>query len=224
MSRASSKVPEYMDDLPDAARVVGDADKGEIQIVRQPEDREREEPTGILFNDGMHLFVRDAVLFPSGKRGTETRVIGTSMYDGPSGVVALAWRDEKVFLREIFRHATRRWELEAQRGRREEGCTSEEAALNELAEELGYPVKKLTLIGQVAGDTALIASTLPVYWAELGDGPRRDHPESGEAFGKVVELSPAELAARVAAGEIRDGYTLAAIAFAIVAGKFALRL
>ena len=222
MSKAHSGIPDYIADLPEAAQVVGDADAGEIQIVKQPEEKEREDPTGILFNDNMHLFVRDAVLFPGGKTGTEMRVIGTSMYDGPSGVVALASRDGKIFLREIYRHGTRRWELEAQRGRREEGCTSEQAILNELDEELGYPVKRVTLLGSVAGDTALLASTLPVYWADLGDGPRKDNPESSEAFGKVVELNPAELSARIARGEIRDGYTLSAITLAAAAGKIRL--
>jgi ADP-ribose pyrophosphatase len=222
MSRAHSRIPEYLDDLPEAARVVGDAGGGEIQIVRQPAEKETEEPTGILFDDGMHFFVRDAVLFPGGKTSTQMRVIGTSMYDGPSGVVALASRGGNVFLREIFRHGTRRWELEAQRGRREEGYTSEQAALKELDEELGYPVERLTLMGNVSGDTAIMASTLPVYWAELGDGPRRDDPEASEAFGKVVELTPAALAARVENGDIRDSYTLSAITLAVVAGKIRL--
>jgi len=162
------------------------------------------------------------VLYPGGKTATQMRVIGTSMYDGPSGVVALASRDGRVFLREIFRHGTRRWELEAQRGRREEGSTSEAAILKELDEELGYPVNKITHIGDVSGETSLMASTLPVYWAELGDGPRRDKPEAGEAFGKVVALTPRELAARIAKGEIRDSYTLSAVTFAIIAGKIGL--
>jgi ADP-ribose pyrophosphatase len=222
MSRGNSRIPEYLDDLPKAARIVGDAEAGEIQIIRQDEEKERENPTGVLFTDEMHMFVNDAVLFPGGATRAQMRVIGTSMYDGPSGVVALAWRDGKIFLREIFRHGTRRWELEAQRGRRDEGFTSEKAALKELQEELGYPVKRITHIGDVSGDTALMASTLPVFWAELGDGPRRDHPESSEAFGRVIELTPAELSTRIERGEIRDGYTLAAITFACAAGKLRL--
>lgn len=222
MSRAHSRIPEYLDDLPGPARVVGDASAGEIQIVRQPDEKEREEPTGILFSDEMHLFVRDAVLFPSGKTGAQMRVIGTSMYDGPSGVVALASRDGRVFLREIYRHGTRRWELEAQRGRRDEGYSPEEAARKELDEELGFPVNTLTLLGSVSGDTAIMASTLPVFWAELGDGPRRDDPEDSEAFGKVIGLSPSELAARIEKGDIRDSYTLAAITLAVTAGKIRL--
>jgi ADP-ribose pyrophosphatase len=211
-----------MDDLPAAARITGDAEAGEIQIVRQDESKEKENPTGILFTDDMHLFVSDAVLFPGGKTGTQMRVIGTSMYDGPSGVVALASRDGRIFLREIFRHGTRRWELEAQRGRREEGFTSEKAVLKELQEELGYPVLRVTHIGDVSGDTALMASTLPVYWAELGDGPRRDDPEASEAFGRVIELTPGELSERIARGDIKDGYTLSAITFACAAGRLRL--
>jgi hypothetical protein len=71
----------------------------------------------------------------------------------------------------------------------------------------------------VSGDTAILASALPVFWAELEDGPPRDHPEGSEALGKIVELAPAELKNRISRGEIRDGYTLAALTLARFAGR-----
>ena len=74
----------------------------------------------------------------------------------------------------------------------------------------------------VSGDTAILASTLPVFWADLAPGPSRDHPEDKEAFGRIVEVFPPELRTRIARGEIRDGYTLAALTLAHVAGKFTI--
>ena len=60
--------------------------------------------------------MRDPVRFPSGKLGTYLRILEPSALDGAAGVVLLPVRDNVIFLREVFRHATRRWELELPRG------------------------------------------------------------------------------------------------------------
>jgi 8-oxo-dGTP pyrophosphatase MutT (NUDIX family) len=211
--------PRYLKKLPESARILGDAKAGEIEIISKSEAPKIREKTGIVLEDKMHFFVRDAVKFRNGETRTQMRVIGCTMFDGPSGVVALPTRNGKIVLREMFRHATRQWGLEAPRGQRETGYTAEDAIRKELDEELGFPVKTVERIGEVSGDTALLASSLPVFWAELGNGPPRDHPEGSEALGRIVELTPAELRQRIARAEIRDGYTLAAITLAWVAGR-----
>lgn len=215
--------PRYLAKLPESTRYVGAADAGEIEIIPSTDARNIKGKTGILFEDSLHFIVRDAVKFPSGDTRAQVRIIGCTMSDGPSGVVALAWRDGKLHLREMFRHATRRWELETPRGQRETGCTAEEAAAKEVDEELGFTVAKIEKIGEVSGDTAILASTLPVFWCELEPGAPRDHPESSEAFGEILALTPRELLERIRAGEIRDGYTLAALTLAQVTGKLNLR-
>jgi ADP-ribose pyrophosphatase len=214
--------PSYLAKLPESTRYVGDAGAGEIEIVSRSDARKVEGRTGILFEDSLHFFVRDVVKFPSGDTRAQWRIIGCTMADGPSGVVALAWRDGRIFLREMFRHATRRWELEAPRGQRETGCTAEDAARREVDEELGFRVEKIELIGEVSGDSALLASTLPVFWGELAPGEPRDNPESSEAFGEIISLSPAELLEKIRAGHIRDSYTLSAITLAQTSGKLNL--
>ena len=214
--------PKYLKKLPESTRYLGDAGAGEIEIISKTEAPKIREKTGILLEDKLHFFVRDAVRFKNGETRTQMRVIGCTMFDGASGVVGLASRDGKIYLREMFRHATRRWELEAPRGQRETGYTPEEAIRKEIDEELGFPVKSIERIGEVSGDTAILASALPVFWAELGSGPPRDHPEGSEAVGKIVALDSSELKARITRGEIRDGYTLAAITLAQVAGKISL--
>jgi ADP-ribose pyrophosphatase len=212
--------PRYLESLPESARYIGNADDDEIQIIDKREAPKIRAKTGVLLEDKQHYFVRDALRYPSGEVGTAMRVIGCTMHDGPSGVVALCSRDGNIFLREIFRHATRRWELETTRGQRETGMSAEDAALKEIDEELGFKVRNIEQIGEVSGDTAILASTLPVFWADLEPGPPRDHPEDKEAFGRIVEVFPPELRTRISRCEIRDGYTLAALTLAQVAGKF----
>jgi 8-oxo-dGTP pyrophosphatase MutT (NUDIX family) len=214
--------PRYLKKLPESARILGDANAGEIEIISKSEAPKIREKTGIIFEDSLHFFVRDAVKFKNGESRTQMRLIGCTMFDGPSGVVALPSRNGKIVLREMFRHATRQWGLEAPRGQRETGYTAEAAIRKELDEELGFPVRSLERIGEVSGDSAILASSLPVFWAELGDGPPRDHPEGSEALGKIVELTPEELKNRIVRGDIRDGYTLAAMTLARIAGRLEL--
>jgi ADP-ribose pyrophosphatase len=212
--------PRYIQGLPQSTRFIGDATEDEIQIIDKREAPKIRAKTGVILEDKQHYFVRDAVKYPSGEVGTSMRVIGCTMHDGPAGVVALCSRDGNIFLREIFRHATRRWELETTRGQRETGMSAEAAALKEIDEELGFKVLHIEQIGEVSGDTAILASTLPVFWADLAPGPPRDHPEDKEAFGRIVEVFPPELRTRISRCEIRDGYTLSALTLAQVAGKF----
>jgi 8-oxo-dGTP pyrophosphatase MutT (NUDIX family) len=214
--------PKYLKKLPGSASYRGNAEAGEIEIIDKKESSKVRVKTGILVKDELHYIVRDAVKFPSGDVEAQLRVVSRYMVDGPAGVVALASRDGQIFLREMFRHGTRRWELEATRGGREPGLTSEEAARKEIDEELGFRVKTLEKIGEVSAETAFVASTLPIFWAELEPGPPRDHPESTEAFGRIIGLSPADLKKRIANGDIRDGYTLAAVLHAQVVGKIVL--
>ena len=214
--------PRYLKKLPGPASYRGDASAGEIEIIDKKETSKIRVKTGILLKDELHFVVRDAVKFPSGDVEAQLRVVSRYMVDGPAGVVALASRDGKIFLREMFRHGTRRWELETPRGGRDQGCTPEETAENEIREELGFRVKHMEKIGEVSAETAFVASTLPIFWAELEPGPPKDEPESTEAFGKIVELSPAQLKDRLARGDIRDGYTLSAVLFAQLAGKIRL--
>jgi ADP-ribose pyrophosphatase len=214
--------PRYLKKLPPSASNAGDASAGEIEIIDKRESSKVRVKTGILIEDKLHFVVRDAVKFPSGAVRTELRVIGRTMFDGPSGVVALASRDGKIFLREMFRHATRRWELETTRGQRETGYSSEDAAVKEIGEELGFRVKSIVKLGEVSGDTAILASALPAFWAELEPGPSKDRPESSEAFGKILALSPEQLKMRILNGDIRDGYTLSALLLAQLAGKLHL--
>lgn len=222
MTHDSNDQPAYLQKLPAATRYIGDAARGEIQIIDHSDSDNAEGAAGIQFESREYFLVRDAVRYPTGAETTPIRLIPKSIEGGPSGVVVLAHRDGKLFFRRIFRHGTRRWELETPRGRREKNCSPEQAATNELEQELGFKAISLTEIGAVSPDTAMMPSRLPVFWAELEPGNPSADPEDTEAMGPIVELTPTAIAERIRTGEIACGISVAAVALAVVAGRISL--
>ena len=228
---ADSSDTHYLQRLSSDARRRGDHSKGEIEIVADPEtiaaiveERRRTLETlgfsnqgdrlGILVEDEYVLVVRDPVRFPSGKLGTYLRIIERPALDGAAGVVLLPMRDEVMFLREVFRHATRRWELELPRGFRRPGESLAEDVARELAEEIGLDARETVPLGAIASNTGLLAGTAEAFLVRLGPGEPQPHPEREEAFGAIVTLTAAQLSDKVRSGTIRDGYTLSALLLA----------
>lgn len=214
--------PEYLAQLPERARYIGDSSKGEVEIIPRP-DRPDLDETGILVRDDFHTVVRDAVRYPSGAIKTPMRVIGATALDGVDGVVVLASLHGRVQLRWMFRHATRRWELEAARGRREIGDDSDHAAREEVKQELGMRALTVERLGTIAGESSLLASEVDVFWAEVELDQDGDEPEAGEAMGEIESLSPEDLWDKVRAGVVRDAATLSAIMHAVAHGKIPVR-
>ena len=225
----------YLARLPKSAQRRGSIAKGQIEIVTKKKRarkideenaaelkgsalRKGSKRIGILLEDNVHMVVRDAVVYPSGAAGCPMRIIGKTQYDGVNGVVALTYCEGVLYIRRIFRHPTRSWELEAVRGRRETGKTSRATVKAEVKQELGFPVRRMVKIGTICPETALMSSVLDVYWVDLGPGPKKDEPEPKEAFGPIIKLTPREVSDRIASGELRDGYTLAALMLAQLAG------
>ena len=225
----------YLERLPPRSRQRGSARKGESEIVTSR--RELNEIAGecaselkgsalgkggkrigILLEDKVRFVVRDALRFPGGATRCEMRIVGKTEYDGPNGVAVLCSKEGKLVLREIYRHATRSWELETVRGRRESGQTPRQAVRAEVKQELGFPVRRIHALGTFCPDTAVMSSTLELFYVELGNGPRRDDPEESEAFGRIHYLEPRELAGMILTGKIRDSYTIGALMFAQLRG------
>jgi ADP-ribose pyrophosphatase len=167
---------DYLKRLPKRAQRKGSVERGEVEIVTAKKALDRIEAEcadelsgsalgkggkriGILLEDEVRMVVRDALRFPRGATKCQMRIIGKTEYDGPNGVAVLCVSDGKFLLREIYRHATRSWELEIVRGRRERGQTSRQAVRAEVKQELGYPVKKIRALGKICPDTALMSST-----------------------------------------------------------------
>lgn len=225
----------YLSRLPERAQRRADAAKGEVEIITAKKELDQistecaedlsgsalgkgGKRIGILLEDEVRFVVRDALRFPSGETKCEMRVVGKTEYDGPNGVAVLCLLNGKFLLRKIFRHATRAWELETVRGRRETGTTAAQAARAEVKQELGYTIKRLQRIGELCPDTAIMSSTLELFFAQLRDGPRDDEPEGSEAFGRIHRLTARELARKIRDGEIRDSYTIGAFMLAQLNG------
>ncbi|HEY3747399.1 MAG TPA: NUDIX hydrolase [Gemmatimonadaceae bacterium] len=224
----------YLKQLPEKAQEIGDAATGEVEIVTSRKEAKKiadkcasdlkgsalgkgGKKIGILLEDDTTMVVRDPLRFPSGTTNCRIRIIEQTEFDGPNGVAALAMSEGKFVLREIYRHATRSWELEITRGRRESGMTPRQTVRAEVKQELGYAVKKIHPLGMIRPDSALMSAHLDVFLVELG-AKGKPEPEDTEAFGEIVYLTADELSDRILDGTIRDSYTLGAFLMAQLKG------
>lgn len=215
---AAAPAASYLEELPVWARYAGSAAAGEIQLLAPDRDGTRDS-AGVVYSDPYIRVVRDAVLFPSGARGTYLRIFANPPADGPSGAVVLPLLDGRVWLRKMFRHATRAWEYEAPRGsRRPEDPSIAATASRELREELGSQRAELVELGIVYADTGLLASSNAVFLAHVADAPFSPEPDAQEALGDLVSFSRDQLLEAVAGGVLRDGLTLSAVSLALARG------
>lgn len=124
---------------------------------------------GVIAEDLYWVFLRDAVIFPTGAEGSYNRLIWKSSLDnGPSGVAILPLLPEKKVAAIVaFRHATRNWELELPRGMRHDLETVESAIKRELEEETGFLTNEMLFLGDMAPDIGMANTVTPVYLAKI---------------------------------------------------------
>lgn len=166
---------------------------------------------GIVLRDPWFVVVRDAVEFPDGARRTHARVINRV----GNGAAALPVLNGRIVLARHFRHGVRRWSLEIPRGGIEAGRSAEETARAELQEEIGATARTLRHLGFVHGTTNLYANGAHLYFAELA---AVGAPQVGEGITSVEQLEVCEFERLLLAGEIVDGFTVAAFAHARLRG------
>ncbi|MCB1108938.1 MAG: NUDIX hydrolase [Chlamydiia bacterium] len=157
---------------------------------------------GIIAEDQYWIWVRDAVIFPSGFKGTYNRILWRSHLDGPPAAVIIPiFADGRIAVIVNYRHATRSWQLQLPAGLRKPGETPEVAARRELKEETGCDAKSLEYLGSLAPDSGVSSSLVPVYLAHI---EMTQLPQSGqsEAIEKMLLLTAKELREAVSAGEI----------------------
>lgn len=179
---------------------IGQHKKNEIEIITNPdlilevENNEKRDllnrgateqeasdwsKIGVIFTDTYWIWIRDAVIFPSGHTGTYDRLMYKNSIDGPPNVAVLPFlKDGRIVLNLIYRHATRDWEVELTRGSRAYGETPLKAAYRELKEKTGFVTEGLTFLGSVAPDPVSINSVTPVFWA----------PITGQEFSESLDL------------------------------------
>lgn len=193
----------------------GNCQEGEIKIVIDPieilriekiqeerllqkgfskEEARRFSRVGVVCEDQYLIWLRDAVYFPKKIPGTYDRIIWKNeLKEGLSGVAVLpVLPSDHIVLIVNYRHATRSWELELPRGGVEPQETVEEAALRELKEETGLVASSLHFLGQLAPDSGVLSSIMPIFLAEISS-QEESQIEYGEAIAKVIYFTKEEL-------------------------------
>lgn len=154
----------------------------------------------------------DDVSFPDGQEGTHVRV----REPGGGAVVLVMDEQGRLYLHRAYHYAVNEFCLETIRGFGEPGEPATAAALRELSEEAGFEAKCLgpvERLGVVYPNSTILMNRVPVFLVHVaGAVPReaRDARAEGLSDGAWHALDEVEEA--VAAGKIRDGFTLSALA------------
>ncbi len=149
---------------------------------------------GVVREDQYWIWLRDAVYFPKGVPGTYDRLVWKSELKSNSPGVAVLpiLPSGHVVLNLNYRHATRSWELELPRGGIQSDETIEEAALREVKEETGLIASSVTFLGNMAPDTGVLSSVIPVFIGKIS-AQEESNPEYSEAIADVISFTKDEL-------------------------------
>jgi ADP-ribose diphosphatase len=153
-----------------------------------------------------------------GIRHPYARVVSRGQLEGATSTVVLATIADPtlgcmgdIVLLEQERHATGSVESELPRGFGEPGLTGEQNALRELREETGFIGEEAYQLGSTYTNSGLMDER--VYFYHVPATARRSSsPESTEAIVGVRFASREEVWEEIMAGNIRDGFTLQAMA------------
>lgn len=150
---------------------------------------------------------------------TYLRIIAPPGQGAASGVVALATVHrpedgqgvESIVLVEQERHATGSLELELPRGFANPSEPAELHILEELRTETGYVGANAEYLGTTLTDSGLTDRAVAFFHVPVTDRIP-ESPESHEAIRRSVLLTRTELWSRIFSGEIRDAFTVQALA------------
>lgn len=185
---------------PTEIRNVQDAVREERRGAGAPLDDLR---VGVLAEDHyMGYVVRDAVRFSDGRPGLYNRVVASG------GIAVLPILANGIALIRIFRHAARRYFLEAPQGLLLPGVDPAEEARRELLEEMGAATIDIVSLGRVYTSTALTSENLKMFAARIaGVGA----PQTSEGIDSIRIIPRDEIDALLLSGEICDGPTTSLI-------------
>ncbi len=165
---------------------------------------------GVLATDHyIGFIVRDAVRFADGRHGLYNRVIAAG------GVAVLPILREGIALIRIFRHAPRRWMIEAPQGWAGPGTDPVEVARRELQEEMGAVAQEIVPLGKLYTSTALTSENLTLFAVRIS---HVGAPQRNEGIDSIRIVLTGEIDRLLLDGTICDGPTTTLITRARLAG------
>lgn len=146
---------------------------------------------------------KDIVELPAGKRGEYhyVHVKGSSM-------IIPILEDGRMILVNQYRYLCNRESLEFPCGSVKDDLSYEETATHELAEETGFQAGEMNILGEFDPYNGVTDEMCKIFIARHL-APVTAHHDETEEFEQIY-LTPEEFEAKVRAGEIWDGMTLAA--------------
>lgn len=181
--------------------------EGEIEILHEMDqiieaEMKTGRKVGIVAQDCYWMWLNDAVRFPSGSYGVYGRFMWMQALEGIPGVAVMCrLPDGKIVLNCNYRHATRAWELELPRGCASSGELAEDTAKREVLEETGMVVDQVISLGEIACDTGVTNTVVPIFLAKVV-GKEEAVPEDSEAIAGIVAFDLKELFEGIKKGEL----------------------
>ncbi|MEU2225627.1 NUDIX hydrolase [Streptomyces sp. NPDC018347] len=227
------KAPEWFREDPDGIRILTDPAlirAARKQVTEAQESRGsgpfrslltrlraalRPVPAGVVSAGRYLWYLRDPVRFPDGRLGLYDRLLPPPGSSPGVVVLPLAGPEGRVVLIEHYRHATRSRHWELVRGFGDPGATAAENVARELREEIAAEPMAIIPLGETHPDTGLLAHKVRLYAARV-DGV--GELEKGEAIHRAITVTPAEAEEMVADGRITDGFSIATLYRARLAG------
>ncbi|MET7931486.1 NUDIX hydrolase [Streptomyces sp. NPDC005349] len=149
----------------------------------------------------------DTYRLPSGAETVRHRI---RVGGGRTGVVVLARRGDDILLVRQWRPTVGRWAWELPRGFGETDPVSD--ALRELVEEAGLLGSAAVAVAYLDIDSGMLENEVAVVEVSVqGDAPLRPGTVDDGEIAAARWWSPHEIAKAIRAGELRDGFTLAAL-------------
>lgn len=168
---------------------------------------------GVVYESPYSMMLVDLVRDSTGHEYAYERLVPAAT--GPAVVTVPVCDGEYVLLRQ-FRHSMRALQVGFPRGYGEDGLTAEENAAKELSEELGADVVSSEVVGHVVANSGVSGSRVAVVLCELGS---YEPCEGHEGIVGTLAVTADQLREMVEAGQIDDGFTLAAWALLEAAGR-----
>jgi 8-oxo-dGTP pyrophosphatase MutT (NUDIX family) len=184
----------------------GAAADGDVPIARIAEN--------LVYRNEFVTVYDDPVTFADGGRGSYLRIVES---DGCPGVAVLAVAGDKAALVRTYRYPVGTWEWGIPRGFAH-GDDPEASARAELAEELGREPEHLARLARMTPNSGLLAGVVQLFIARYPEPVAE--PLDRREIAEVRWVPLRTLRAVIAAGEITDGFTLAAVGCAACSGLF----